>query len=41
MSNIWFTSTSYLNMKAKYEKEYFKLGGDFAWFDGDKFFLLP
>jgi hypothetical protein len=23
-------------MKAQYEREYFKLGGKYAWYDGDK-----
>jgi len=26
----------YIEMKQKYEKEYFKLGGEYAWYDGDK-----
>jgi len=26
----------YQDMKTKYEKEYFKLSGDYAWFDGNK-----
>lgn len=29
-------STEYRNMKVKYEKEYFKLFGKYAWYDGDK-----
>ena len=29
-------SNEYLKLKTKYEKEYFKLGGEYAWFDGDK-----
>lgn len=29
-------SQQYKDMKFKYEREYFKLGGDYAWYDGDK-----
>ena len=29
-------SKEYLTLKTKYEKEYFKLGGDYVWYDGDK-----
>ena len=29
-------SKEYLILKTKYEKEYFKLGGDYVWYDGDK-----
>ena len=29
-------SNEYLKLKTKYEKEYFKLGGEYAWYDGDK-----
>ena len=29
-------SKQYKEMKVKYEKEYFKLGGEYAWYDGDK-----
>lgn len=29
-------SKQYEDMKAKYEREYFKLGGEYAWYDGDK-----
>jgi hypothetical protein len=29
-------SKDYKTMKAKYEKEYFKLAGNYAWYDGDK-----
>ena len=36
MSKTWFTLKAYKDMKIKYEQEYFKLGGDYAWFDGDK-----
>lgn len=35
-NNGWFVLKAYQDMKTKYEKEYFKLGGDYAWFDGDK-----
>ena len=29
-------SKEYQTLKTKYEKEYFKLGGDYVWYDGDK-----
>ena len=29
-------SNEYLKLKIKSEKEYFKLGGEYAWYDGDK-----
>ncbi len=29
-------SKNYIELKKKYEKEYFKLGGEYAWYDGDK-----
>ncbi len=32
----FLNSKNYKEMKAKYEKEYFKLGGEYAWYDGDK-----
>jgi len=32
----FLSSSQYLNLKKKYEKEYFKLGGEYAWYDGDK-----
>jgi hypothetical protein len=32
----FLNSKSYGALKTKYEKEYFKLGGEYAWYDGDK-----
>ncbi len=36
MNQKWIALEKYQKMKVTYEKEYFKLGGDYAWFDGDK-----
>jgi hypothetical protein len=32
----FLNSLSYTSLKEKYEKEYFKLGGEYAWYDGEK-----
>jgi hypothetical protein len=32
----FYKSKTYQEMKAKCEKEYFKLGGEYAWYDGNK-----
>ena len=34
--NSFFKSKQYVSMKAEYEKEYFKLHGDYAWYDETK-----
>jgi hypothetical protein len=34
--NKFLESNQYAILKKKYEEEYFKLGGDYAWYDGDK-----
>ena len=32
----FFKSQQYKDMKVKYKREYFKVGGEYAWYDGNK-----